>query len=501
MEGTTVNIKNLFYHLFLSWRLILIFALIFAILANCFGIYKDYTKENSAVKNDENITVSVEQIERAKSALTMAEVSDTDMAIELTKLYSQRIPELKEYLNNSVVMQINSAKVPTYSLCYYVDDHFVAEYPETNKKSYSVDIVEAYENSIANSDTIELVSIACEVEPAYAGEMLIVSDIREKYLEDENGNSDFNKNYVCIDVIGRNEAECERVAEIIKIRMKELGRHFASIFPDYDITIVSEGYEERTYPTIYQSQVKLLKDIREETRGRLELKNALNENQKKYYSAVLEYEELMQDEDDSLITDKPSSAKETKKISYVHKKLIVIGFLVGLVLAIGIIVLVYVLTPVIRVRESLSVDFEQTVLGTIWIDPNRKKLIGALDRAITRWFYGRESTFDLNKRLEMICAGIDILIDKEELKTIYITGADCESEVVEGIKEKLQGKVSVKSGESIVFDPGSLKEMSESESVLFVETAGDSRYEEVAKELELAEQSKVKILGFVLVQN
>ena len=101
----------------------------------------------------------------------------------------------------------------------------------------------------------------------------------------------------------------------------------------------------------------------------------------------------------------------------------------------------------------------------------------------------------------MICAGIDILIDKEELKTIYITGADCESEVVEGIKEKLQGKVSVKSGESIVFDPGSLKEMSESESVLFVETAGDSRYEEVAKELELAEQSKVKILGFVLVQN
>ncbi|MBQ3786411.1 MAG: hypothetical protein II799_03975, partial [Lachnospiraceae bacterium] len=66
--------------------------------------------------------------------------------------------------------------------------------------------------------------------------------------------------------------------------------------------------------------------------------------------------------------------------------------------------------------------------------------------------------------------------------------------------KRLSRQVKAASGESILYSPKSLSDMSESQAVVFVETVGDSRYDEISREIELAESSKVKIMGFILRQ-
>ena len=90
---------------------------------------------------------------------------------------------------------------------------------------------------------------------------------------------------------------------------------------------------------------------------------------------------------------------------------------------------------------------------------------------------------------------------KEGLESLYITGAGKKGgKLVKDLVKRLSKEVKVSSGESIIYSPKSYEEMAGKQAVVFVETAGDSRYDEISKEIELADQSKVKIMGFILIQ-
>ena len=88
-----------------------------------------------------------------------------------------------------------------------------------------------------------------------------------------------------------------------------------------------------------------------------------------------------------------------------------------------------------------------------------------------------------------------IFIDKEECEM------DSDDLMMEALDAGAEDFREEEDSYEIITDPESLKDFSDSDAVAFVETVGDSRYEEILKEIELAGQSKVKVLGFVLVQN
>jgi len=56
----------------------------------------------------------------------------------------------------------------------------------------------------------------------------------------------------------------------------------------------------------------------------------------------------------------------------------------------------------------------------------------------------------------------------------------------------------VNTGDCIIYSPASLENFATNDAVVFIEIVGDSGTGEIAKELELASQSKVKVLGFIL---
>ena len=262
------------------------------------------------------------------------------------------------------------------------------------------------------------------------------------------------------------------------------------------MTQVADSYRIERNESVYEKQNKKIADCNSVIQCMMDMQLDMTERQANYFAARVHYLDLEESQ-----TAEPVSQTAPSGISLVNKKFILLGFAGGAFLAVLIAIVAYVLTPVVRVKENLTNDFGGTVLGTIWTGNEKKKFLGVIDRLIGRWFYGRESEFEFDKRLDMISAGIEIAVKKEGLEKIYLTGAsEKNGEVLAKLKERLTGSLSVGSGECVVYSPASLKELSESDAVVFIETAGDSRFDEVAKELELAAQSKVNVLGFVLIQ-
>lgn len=488
MREISVNTKNLLYHLLLHWRTIIIVALACAILFDCIGIYKDYKRNidnQSNPKNEKEIAMSKAQ--SAQSELTEREIKDVDAAIETYLKYENQYRQLEGYFSDSPLMSFDYRAVPTAILRYRIDDHFMVEYPVIDKKSYENDIAMTYMSQITSDELYSQIADECQIPLQYLREMVVVSII--------GGNS----NILNFDIIGSDEEQCNKIIEIIKRQMDNLKKKNSVCFPEYDISIIVEKVTVGFNDSVYDKQMKKINDLNTIRINRASILNYMTENQKQYCLAKMECVYL-QDEN----ADNNALTNETEKTSHItllFPKLVAIGLLAGIFLSCFVVVLCYLLNPVVRVKENITFGMGQNFLGTIWLQNDKKRFLAFIDQTIRKWFYGRESKFELDKRIEMICAAIQIAMSKEDVNSLYITGAsEKTSEIIKNLEKHIGDDILVKTGESLLYNSQSLKDFSESERVLFVEAAGDSRYDEVQKELEIADQSKVKVLGFVLVQ-
>ena len=495
MKEITINTKNLVYHVLLKWRMILILGIVCALLANGYGIYSSY-KSIKNIKPVEPLTLerqiekTKEEMDKQKEDLTIREINDVDASIETYLEYEERFDEIKDYLDNSVLMQVDYSAIPTGNLTYYIDEFYEVEYPLISKKAYSKDLAMIYSEAILGGDTFQKISETCDLKPEYVRELV------RAYNADD---------LLCIEVMGKDEEQCAQMLSILKENVKKQSFPLA----DYDIVFVSERTGTKVDDTIYEKQTKKINELNSIRANRNNIVAGMTDGQKKYFSAKMQYMNLLamseEGNNEELSNSNPanSTGDETinsLRISYFNIKQILVGLLAGLFIGCFIAIVSYMVAPVVRVKENLTA-MKQSVLGSIWLTDSKKKPLGFIDKLITKWFYGRETGFELNKRIEMLCEGIRITVEKEAIHSLYITGAsDKGNEIVKNLEAQIGDSVLVKTGDNILYNPQSLKSLSESETVLLVETAGDSRYDEVLKELEIAKQSKVKVIGFVLIQ-
>ena len=483
----TVNMKNLLYRILLSWRFLLISGIIFALLGNCYGVFRDYKNAGKEVPGtaSEILSVAKDKVENTKSGLSDVEIKEVENAIEMHRRYEHAYTVLQDYISESVVMQLDYDRVPECFLRYYVDEHFTVEYPQIQRHEYSSDIARAYAEILLDEETISQIADVCGLQQEYAREIVTAYS---------------SQNYLCVDVIGLNSEQCDEIINILKKRVNQISKSGSFEFADYDISLVSDNFVIKKDDSVYDKQIKKINDINSVWNSMSKVDEGLNEDQIAYYKAQIDYLDLQEAEaagDVSLVvnTEQPSG------IDYIHAKLILVGFAGGICLAVVFVILNYIFKPVIRSKENLTEDLSQTVLGTVWSRNEKKKFLGFVDKWITKWFYGRETEFVFEKRLEMLCAGIRIAMEKEGLQSVYFSGvSDKNTEVVQLLKDNLKETYKVNNGECIVYDPASLKEFAESDIAVFVETAGDSGICEINRELDLAKQSKVKVLGFILLQ-
>ena len=474
----SVSFKDVMREILIKWKWLIVSAIVCAILGNCFGIFKDYRAAAKKViidveKGDESV---LQSIETAKKPLSDDEIADVYSSVELYNDYRELFRSAEEYLTNSIYVKVDYQHAPTESLLYYIDvntnDSIEGEGYEKNGESIAL----AFRDTVLSEIDYDFLCNQFGTKEEYIRELIVITA---------------ESDTLSIIITGIDEEQCELMQKICKKAVDAAEKQISSGFPSYTINLVSDDFYYAYNDDIYQRKVGVHDNMYAARANYLSIENTIPANQKKLFSLVLEYSKLsstneiensgLEKEDvESNSQEMVSGSMVTRRVSYVHKKLIIAGFFGGILLAALIIAIRYVLKPVIRVEENLSEDMGQTIIGLVPAN-------------------AEGSAYD--SCIKEISTNARIAIKKNGFENIYITGVtDKNEQTIADIKEALKEFCNTESGACIVKDMDSLSKFSECDAAIFVEKAGDSNTDDVIKEINLAEQSKVSVLGFVFMK-
>ena len=115
-EEVQIDLMTLLHYILRKWRSIIVVMLIVAVAANLYSVKKSMS-EAAAVSTTEEVDIE-KQIENAKEELTADELEQVEHVYSMYEYNSQLYQESKEYLEKSVLMQLNPNEIPTVMLNY-----------------------------------------------------------------------------------------------------------------------------------------------------------------------------------------------------------------------------------------------------------------------------------------------------------------------------------------------------------------------------------------------
>ena len=186
-------------------------------------------------------------------------------------------------------------------------------------------------------------------------------------------------------------------------------------------------------------------------------------------------------------------------------KMMLIGFIAGIVIAFAIRTLVYTISKCIHGADEVKYLFDVPVLGTVKVSSlQKKKVFVAVDTMLDRLAAGRNKYLNYSQQLQLVYSNILVNCRNKQIKEVYISGSEMEcvpQKLLEELKIKLEAAdICIKWGKNISYDAEAMLEMVDLGACILFEVENRTKCEEIVKELTQCEQNSVNMLGLVMVQ-
>ena len=202
------------------------------------------------------------------------------------------------------------------------------------------------------------------------------------------------------------------------------------------------------------------------------------------------------------------SAQEAAGGRHISKKYVVVGALLGLILAAIVIIIKYIATATIKTAGETEENLDLQILGRF--DGSNKfydKRKTALDRWLRRVKQKNKQKLSYEERVKMVSAKMQIAADKYDLKKICIAAdSNVELEKVQN-KEFLDDIIAKLGGtpEAVVLNnilgrSDALHDMAGADAVVLVLQTENSRFTDAQYERILCEGYGVPVLGAIVVE-
>jgi capsular polysaccharide biosynthesis protein len=469
VQTREINIKRMIWWIAKKWRILLIAAIIGAVIATIWKYHADDLAAEEAlqvaVNAQENAAKTEEEL---REELTDAQI----LGVENTIDYRKHVEESKEYIENSVLMQLNPYAENVTYLYYDISD--VPSEVETEK-------IVQYVNSSQFAESIKEM-LECETETRYLAELI---------------KAEKNMDEVIVQVIGADEGQCQELVDAVC----ELLEAYDTDLP---LALINSSNEIRVDTELLTIKNDILYQYAQNT-------SVYNSNYGVLVSEQLSlYNFLLEKDDESINETAENDAMEsentfTKAPVYISKKMMVLGFAAGLVVGIVLCGVAYTFSTGIHGEEEIKKLFEITSFGNANISSLKKKRwFAAVDTMLDRFGYRQSKRLNYDQQVKWICSNLLLTCQKQGVTRLYLSGSEMEKipeAFVEELKSLLAEKhIELVSGESIAYNADSLMELSEIGAGIFVEMDEVSKCEEIAKELNLCVQNQIDLLGLVMVR-
>lgn len=506
MNEIFISVKDILRKIMLGWRLIVVSMLIGAVLFNMVGYTKSAKKAealNQTVKSEKSDDeILMEQLEskvlEAEQSLTEREIEEAKLSAESYFVFQEKLEKSKEYNSKSIKMQLDPSNVPQVNLQYLIDTHYEAVYPVIEETDMTKDIIYAYINSISTEAVCEEIAskLNWDTDLSYVKELI-------------SGTTTSDNTFV-VTIMAPDEESCKAIAQVVDDAVKAKTSDIQSIYGSYDITQILNEYfvgAELSLLTTQQTQAGNMNTIKTAMNN---LINTMSNEQKTYYYALVNWklteEQIESDsEADSIgmeIDEEVQQEVAVAAVKLLHIKYILLGMFIGAFLAVCYIGAMYLLSAKLRTKEDLEESYGLSIIGTINVSDQKKRILGCVDQLIEKVFSSRELQFSEEEKFDMICAGIRLRAAKSGMKSVHLTGVvnDKETEnLMAAITENLKNSLEVTYGKPVIYDPEALEAMTNADGVVVLERIECSRYDDTKKLLTVCKDQKVPVLGGVVI--
>lgn len=491
-EEVQIDLMTLLHYILRKWRSIIVVMLIVAVAANLYSVKKSMS-EAAAVSTAEEVDIE-KQIENAKEELTADELEQVERVYSMYEYNSQLYQENKEYLEKSVLMQLNPNEIPTVMLNY--------QFKKDQADEELSNIFTMYENALLDEDT-------CTAIIQVFGEEYANTSVREliSVTDTENGqNSDIiklqkdkNSGILSIQIYAGSEEQCKQVAEIVKTRVLEYTEQLQQIFGNYTVNAISEQYYISSDSNLNMQKSDVVNVVNEACTAIKNITSGLSEKQIGYFNL------LAKDcEDQTLVKeDTQETANLTANVQYISMKYILIGLLAGMFLAVCWYAVIYIMTQTVKDVDEVKIITNLPVFGTV-LRSNDNGKRNVIDRWIDSWFAYDKKSENNDLLLTRISHEVAMLAGQKDKKCLLIACSGNDQNVkkqADSLVEKLRELgMNVTSTDSLVSDNTEvLKQLESADSAVFVEQLMKSERNQIREAVELCRRCQVEVLGSVIV--
>lgn len=464
-----IELKDLFWEVIRNWRVVVCCMLIGGILLGAFSYVQSYNAANA----EPIVIVPAKTAEEVMDELNIDELEEVIAAVQL----KAQIDAKSQYISESVLMQINPFAKNSVSLEYIVDG------------VDALRALESYENWITQGNFLaetevedamylsELVSVRCNAE---AGVLLIsVTQVEQE--------------------------SCEQLANLVKESLNEYTAALTSKGIQHECKLVSDLQSVSVDDALHTYQDEYLKACVEDQEKLTKMKADMNGNQVKVY-LYLERDVFDRGEEEEEVAEDTSETTQTVEPvkASVSMTKVVVGMLLGAVLAVVYLLLRYLLCGTIRVPGEVEKLYGVDLLGIVREEEKKSVPFAAVDKLIWNLEHSKDKRGSIAEELELAAASIYIQCQKYGYSTVYVTGSAISKiavDTIEGLKKAVAAHgITVETGEDVAASAEGLLAAAKVGNIILVEKKRTSAYKNILKSVQICGTNHIQVLGSVIVE-
>lgn len=492
-EGRTISLKELLEYVLLRWRLLIICVIIFAVVANGCSYLKSYNDSLQTRREEENPDLS-----QYENELKDSEIQEVQDAVDDYISYGETYEKYKEYMDNSIKMQLDANAVPTTKIIYQITGN-------SELKNISDTFVEMFPNDDVFKQINEKTN--WDVNSSYINELISVTNsdmatisLGEQSMSNvlENNSQENEPILLSIRIISDSQENCEVMETVVETELETITAELQRQFGKFSIQKVGEAYSEETNKELLSDQQSCINEMNTVSNVIKNIETALSEQQQAYFLA------LLNSNNENSTTVMESGQEEVSTISYIDIKYIILGAIVGIFVFAFYTMCKFLFNRHLMSLNFIKIDLHSPLLEVFAIDEQNKKIGRHLDKWIRNFFVQRNETFSKEERLQMLCTNIKVFMRKKNIEEIYLTGSISTTEISQFLQELKvyldKSKITFVTGNSILYDANSLEMFTEKKGVVFIEQIGKSLNDEIHKELQYCNEYSVENIGIVVLE-
>lgn len=499
-----ISLLDLFVEILLHWRMILVVMLCGGIVLGGFSYWRSresqqaveaqqrVLEEQQDMSQEERLEQWEAQGSSLRSKLDAGAISRIDTAVALRQRYEERL----DYQQNSLLMQLNPEKIQQADLIFAIqaddaDCAYNAKY-FYERLLMNVAFFDFMEERCGIEESVsELISLT-QLEPGVADSVFLLNTSQGGAfvfgVQIRHDNAD-----IC-------SAMADAAEEFIRQQQKELeqkiGRH--------EVILLSRSQGEVADRKVADLQSTGTNTLYSLSNYYSTLVKGFTGEELAYYNYLIEGSPA--DEGSAEIQGNAAAGTAAGGVvvkARVSVKYVLLGAVLFAIIYVFAFFIKYIMNSRLRSVDSLCELYGIPQLGTV---PalTQKRFLGAVDQWILKLRYHNQRRFTPEESVGLAAVAVKMAALKKGAKEVCLLGCELKGNTMEicgQIKEQLEAAgLEVNTLSNVLYDAEAMERLGSVGSVVLVETAGITLYDEILKELELLQRQEITVLGGIVAE-